>query len=382
MTDRRRSLLTALLVSTLLTAACAGGGEGGDAGGAQSDAAASPGGADQGLSVGAGEEAQSEAAEGSGEGGSEEGDAAGGGDRPQVAFIPQIVGIPYYDGFEEGAQRAAEEFGVEYTQSGPANAEAPEQLRIFESFVTQGYDAIVVSPLDPTTLDSAITQAVDQGILVATSDADAADSDRAFYVAQATDQDLGYTLIDNLVEQIGGAGQIGIVSGVANTPSLDAWVRFMEERIAAEYPDVEVVGGVRHAPDSEVALEEAQNLMTAFPEIEGLVAVPSTAVPGVAQAVQNAGKAGEIAVIGYGSPNTARPFVESGVMENTVLWDVEELGYLTVWAVSEALAGNEFQPTNEVPGIDHPIEYDEETGVLLLGPPVIYDETNIDDFDF
>lgn len=368
MTASRLRSLPSILVLVLLVAACSGpgteeGSESGDAAGP-----ATPGGAEQGLSVEAGEETADE--------------ASGGEDRPQVAFIPQIVGIPYYDGFEEGALRAAEEFGVDFTQSGPANAEAPEQLRIFEGFVTQGFDAVAVSPLDPTTLGSAITEAVDSDVLVVTSDADAADSDRAFYVAQATDEALGYTLIDELVEQIGGAGQIGIVSGVANTPSLDAWVSFMQERIADEYPEVEVVGGVRNAPDSEVALEEAQNLMTAFPEIAGLVGVPSTAVPGVAQAVQNAGKAGEVAVIGYGSPNTARPFVESGVMENTVLWDVEELGYLTVWAIDQQLQGNEFQPTNEVPGLDRPIEYDEETQTLLLGPPVIYDESNIDDFDF
>lgn len=239
-----------------------------------------------------------------------------------------------------------------------------------------------MSPLDPNTLETAISQAVDAGILVAASDADAPGTQRQFYVAQATDQALGHDLIDNLVEQIGGEGQIGIVSGVANTPSLDAWVRFMQERIDTTYPDVEVVGGVRHAPDSQTALQEAQSLMTAFPEIDGIVGVPSTAVPGVAQAVQNAGKAGEIAVIGYGSPNTARPFIKSGVMETTVLWNVEELGYLTVWAVDHVLEGNEFEAENDVPGLDRPIEYDEETSTLLLGPPVIYDASNIDDFDF
>lgn len=367
MTARRLHAFPSILVLAMLLAGCSGPGTGGGATSGAAGGEATPGGAEQGLGVGAEEATAAPDADG---------------DQPRVAFIPQIVGIPYYDGFEEGALRAAEEFGVDFTQSGPANAEAPEQLRIFEGFVTQGYDAVAVSPLDPTTLQSAISQAVESDVLVVTSDADAAESDRAFYVAQATDEALGHTLIDELVEQIGGAGQIGIVSGVANTPSLDAWVGFMQERIADEYPEVEVVGGVRHAPDSEVALEEAQNLMTAFPEIEGLVGVPSTAVPGVAQAVQNAGRAGEVAVIGYGSPNTARPFVESGVMENTVLWNVEELGYLTVWAIDQQLQGNEFEATNEVPGLDRPIEYDEETKTLLLGPPVIYDESNIDDFDF
>lgn len=300
----------------------------------------------------------------------------------KMAFIPQIVGIPYYAGFEAGAQEAAEEFGVEFTMSGPSTANSAEQLRIFESLVQQGYDAISISPLDPTSINSAISKARDEGVVVTTSDADAAGSDRQLFVSQATDQDLGYTVMDSLAEQMGNEGEFGIVSGAPDTASLDAWAKFIQERAKNEYPDIEFVGGVRHATDSALALKEAQNLMTAFPDIKGIVAVPSTAVPGVSQAVQNAGKTGEVAVIGYGSPKTAGPFIESGVMKETVLWDVPELGYLTVWANLQLIEGKALKVENEVPGIDRPIAYDESSKTLLLGPPKIFDKSNYAEFDF
>jgi rhamnose transport system substrate-binding protein len=312
----------------------------------------------------------------------DDGEEAGAGGDYRIGFIPQIEGIPYYDGFRQGADAAAAEFGVTYEQTGPATVSSPDQLRIFESLVSQGFDAIAISPLDPTSINSSINSAVAAGTPVLTSDADAPQSDRQVFVAQALDQDLGYALMDDLARQVGGSGQIGIVSGIPDTASLDAWVDAMLERMEAEYPDMELVGGVRNTEDSEDALREAQDLMTAYPDIEGIVGVPSTAVPGVAQAVQNADKAGEIAVIGYGSPNTAGPFIDSGVMETTVLWNVEELGWLTVWAAIELIEGRELQPVNEVPGIDRPIEFDEETGVLLLGPPVLFDASNHADFDF
>ena len=73
-------------------------------------------------------------------------------DTTQIAFIPQIAGIPYYVAMEEGAQRAAEELGVEYVQQGPTSTNAADQLRIFESFVNQGFDVIAISPLDEETL--------------------------------------------------------------------------------------------------------------------------------------------------------------------------------------------------------------------------------------
>ena len=299
-----------------------------------------------------------------------------------MAFIPQIIGIPYYAGFEAGAQKAAAEFGVEFKMSGPATANSAEQLRIFESLVQQGYDAISISPLDPTSINSAITKAREKGVVVTTSDADAVTSDRQVFVSQATDEDLGFTVMDSLAEQMGKKGQFGIVSGAPDTASLDAWAKFIQERAKSEYPDIEFVGGVRNATDSALALKEAQNLMTAFPDIKGIVAVPSTAVPGVSQAVQNAGKAGKVAVIGYGSPKTAGPFIESGVMKETVLWDVPELGYLTVWANQQLVEGKSFKAENTVPGIDRPISYDDATKTLLLGPPKIFDKSNYAQFDY
>lgn len=300
----------------------------------------------------------------------------------KMAFVPQIIGIPYYAGFEAGAQRAAEEFGVEFTMSGPSTANSAEQLRIFESLVQQEYDAITISPLDPTSINSAIAQARADGVVVTTSDADAADSERQLFVSQADDKELGYAVMDSLAEQMGNEGQFGIVSGAPDTASLDAWTNFILERAETEYPDIEFVGDVRHATDSELALKEAQNLMTAFPDIKGIVAVPSTAVPGVSQAVQNADKAGKVAVIGYGSPKTAGPFIDSGVMKETVLWDVPELGYLTVWANQQLIEGKDLATENEVPGIDRPISYDEATKTLLLGPPKVFDKSNYAEFDF
>lgn len=299
-----------------------------------------------------------------------------------VAFVSQVEGIPYFQGMEEGGMEAAEEFGVEYVQEGPAEASSPDQLRIFEALIAREFDAIAISPLDPGSAGRLINDAVEAGVTTVTSDADAPDSDREVYVAQATDQALGYTLMDDLARQIDESGEIAIVSGEPDTATFEAWIGFIEERIAEEYPDIEVVGGIRHTTDSEEALTEAEDLLTAHPDLEGLIAIPSTAVPGVAQAVQNAGLTGDVAVIGYGSPNTAREFVHAGVMETTVLWDVKDLGYLTVWTMQHLAEGGELEEENDVPGLDDPVEYDSDNEQLILGPPTIFDESNIDDFDF
>lgn len=300
----------------------------------------------------------------------------------RVAMVTQIEGIPYFAGFEKGAQDAAKELGVSYTQTGPSKVDSAEQVRVFDNLVAQKYDAIAISPLDATSINPSIAKARAAGIAIVTSDADAPKSERQIFVSQATDEALGATAIDEIAKHMNGEGQYGIISGSADTQTFINWLAAMDKRQKDKYPKMELVGGVRHTLDSASALTEAQNLMTAFPNIKGLIAVPSTAVPGVAQAVQNAGKIGKIAVTGFGSPQTAGPFLDSGAMTSTILWDAKKLGYLTVWALVKAAHGEALQKENTVPTFDKPVLYDEATKTLLLGDPTVFTKETWKNYDF
>lgn len=300
----------------------------------------------------------------------------------RVAFVSQIEGIPYFNGFKTGGDAAAAELGVSYTQTGPAKVDATEQVRIVDNLVSQEYDAIAISPLDPTSINNSMTNAQDAGVKIATSDADAPDSSRSVFVSQASDESLGSTVMNEIAKAAGEKGEFGIVSGGADVATFNNWIAAIQAQAAEAYPDMELVGGVRYTADTAEALQEAQNLMTAYPDLKGIIAVPSTAVPGVGQAVTNAGKIGEVAVTGFGSPMTAAPFLESGAMVSTVLWDVEALGYLTVWALYQLTQESDFQAENEVPGFDTPVAYDADSKTLLLGDPTVFTKDNYADFDF
>ena len=189
--------------------------------------------------------------------------------------------------------------------------------------------------------------------------------------------------MENLCQQIGGEGKIGIVSGGATATNLNAWIDAMTAYAEANYPDVTVLD-VKYTSNgsSEEALQQAQDLMTANPDIKGLVAVASSCIPGVCQAVEQAGKTGEVKVIGYGSPATVNEYIKSGIMETSILWDAKALGYLTCWAGYQAAMGNEFEESTTLDSIGTTVTYDKETGILLLGDPLVITKDNVDDFDF
>lgn len=303
-------------------------------------------------------------------------------DETRIAFIPQIAGIPYYVAMREGGDRAAEELGVTYVQEGPTSTNAADQLRIFESFVNQGFDVIAISPLDEESLRPAITEAIEAGIIVLTSDADAPNSDRQYFVAQALDQDLGYTLLDEAVARVGDSGKIAIVSDAPTIQSMQNWIAAIQERAESTYPNIEIVS-VDHTDGTAArAYQFATDAMTRNPDLLAVLGMASTTCPGIAQAVEAADAIGSVLSAGYCSPNTARAYIESGAMPYSVLWNPADLGYLTVWVGDHLVNGGSIEGTMEIPGLADPITYLPEDDIILLGPPTVFTIDNVNDFDF
>lgn len=254
-------------------------------------------------------------------------------------------------------------------------------MRIIESLIAQQVDVIAVAVIDPA-VNPLLQKAAAAGIKVITADADSPDSVRQLFVSQADPQALGYTLIDNLAQQLNSRGEIAFVVVNSTSDHLNAWVGHIRDRINERYPNIKEVD-LRYAPGgSEDAFKQAQELMIRFPKLAGIIAVASSDVPGVARAVEQAGKAGQVKVIGYASPNTIRPYIKNGVMAASILWDPEALGYLTFWSGKEIAEGRQLAPENTVPGFAEKIKYFADERILLLGDPLVIDRNNVDDFDF
>lgn len=300
----------------------------------------------------------------------------------KVAFVSQIEGIPYFNGFKDGAEKEAKLLGVSYTQAGPSKVDSTQQVQILDSLVAQKFDAISISPLDPTSINNSIKKAQAAGVKIATSDADAPDSTRSVYVSEASDEGLGTAVMDQAAKAAGGSGEFAIISGQANVASFNAWIDAAKAEQVKKWPNMKLVGGVQYTADTAAALQSAQNLITANPNLKSIIAVPSTAVPGVGQAITTAGKLGKISFVGFGSPQTSAPFLKSGAMFSSVLWNVPDLGALDVWAMTQLAKGKSFQAENTVPGFKDKIKYDATTKILLLGDPFIFTKDNYSQFKF
>ncbi|WP_430786161.1 autoinducer 2 ABC transporter substrate-binding protein [Actinoplanes sp. G11-F43] len=301
----------------------------------------------------------------------------------KVAFVPKLQGVPYFEAMNAGGKEAAAALGnVEWLYQGPTQADAGAQADIVRSYIQQKVDALIVAPNDPDSMAPLLQQAKDAGIHVATADTDAPSSVREVFVNQATAEGIGQGLTDALLTAMGGKGKYAIVSCGQTAENLNSWIEVQRAYTAEKYPDAEIVDVVYAGEDQAKATQMATDLMNAHPDLTGLVGECTSSAPGVAQAVKDAGKIGKVFTVGLGTPQAMKPYLQDKSSTAAILWDVENLGYLTAWAGAQIAQGKPIAATNNVSPDLSAVTYDEASKMLLLGPALQITDENVDQFNY
>jgi rhamnose transport system substrate-binding protein len=322
---------------------------------------------------------------GQGSGGSASGNSSssgGGSDTPTVAFVPKLQGIPYFEAMNAGGKAACEELGCNWLYQGPVEADAAAQADIVRSFIQQGVDVLFVAPNDPDSMAPLLKEAEAAGIQVATTDTDAPSSVRKVFVSQATAEGIGQGLTDQLLNAMGGQGRYAIVSCGETAENLNSWIDLQKTYTASKYPNATITDVVYAGEDQAAATQMATDLMNSDPTLTGLIGECTSSAPGVAQAVRDAGRIGQVFTVGLGTPKSIAPYLADGSASSSVLWDVEKLGYLTAWAGMQLSEGKDFSATNNVNSDLPAVTYDDSTKTLLLGPPLVLTKDNVGQFNY
>lgn len=306
---------------------------------------------------------------------------SGAGKKLTIALMPKSKGNAYFISCKKGADKAARELGVELVFDGPTDPDPAKQNEIVENWITLGVDAMAVACENREGISTALRKARAKGIKVITYDADAQPDARAFFVNQATPQGIGNTLMDEAARLCNNEGEFAIITASLTAANMIEWQKYIEERRAAKYPKMKMIA-LRPCDDlKDKAQSEATALLSANPSLKCIMAICSPAVPGAAEAVKQAGKTGKVKVLGLGLPNENKRYVHEGVTDSVILWNTEDLGYLTIYAAAE-LARGTLKPGDKSMKAGSLGEFQIEGDSILLGKPFIFNKDNIDQFDF
>ena len=320
------------------------------------------------------------------------GSASSSGKKITVALLPKQKGIPYFTTCADGAKAAADELGnVELIYDGPMDGKAENAASMIERWMLQGVDVIAVSPNDPKIVAPAMKKAQEQGVKVITWDADGEPGTRSFFVNQATAQDIGYALVDTLAGDIAKAdgksqagdaeGEVAIVTATLTAANQRAWQDHMEARLKEKYPKLKLVDVKPCNEDQKLAFQVTQDLMNAYPNLKGVFAISSAAFPGSAEAIKQANKSGKVQVTGLSTPNDMKKYVEDGVVKSVILWNTNDLGYLTVRTARSLVDGTLKSGDAKIAAGrlgDKEVKGDN----VMLGKILVFTKDNIGQFNF
>ncbi len=304
-----------------------------------------------------------------------------GGKQLLVALLPKSKGNEYFVTVEKGARAAASELGVQLLFDGPTNTDAAKQNEIVENWITQDVDVIAAAAENKAGLSSALKKAEAKGIKVVTYDSDANTDARSFFVNQATAQGIGEVLMDTAAKLCNEEGEFAIITATLTAGNMNEWRKFIEARLAEKYPKMKLIATNPCDDNKDKAQQEATNLLGANPNLKCIMAICSPAVPGAAEAVKQAGKAGTVKVLGLGLPKENRAYVKEGITQAVILWKVEDLGYLTIQA-AKALADGKLKAGDKSFKAGRLGDVEVAGDNIVLGKPFVFTKDNIDQFDF
>jgi ABC-type sugar transport system substrate-binding protein len=301
-----------------------------------------------------------------------------------VVDVPKLIGIGYFNATSKGIADGAKELGnVTAKTDGPTKANIDEQITFIDNYITQGVDGILFAANDPVAISPVLKKALSKGILVVGYDANSTPEARQWFVNQAQFNGIAKSLMDSMAAEIGETGSFAIVTSTFTTPNQARWIAEMAAYGAKCHPKMKWLETVEAQEDNVLSFNQATTLINKYGgDLKGLFGMTSVATPAGAEAVTQAKKCGQVAVIGLATPNAMKPYVNKDCVKSVVLWNPVDLGYAATY-VLRAVADGTLKPgaTSVKAGKLGDLQV-VNGSEILLGPPYVFTKSNINGFDF
>ena len=231
-----------------------------------------------------------------------------------------------------------------------------------DDLVAAGTDAIMISSADPKTSIDAFNRIAAQ-IPLFTTDSDAPDSNRIAYVG-SSNTEAGVQAGEIAKKALPDGGQcMGFVGLLGADNAVERIAGF---RQAVEGTGIELVDVRGDDIDQTKARSNVDDVLAANPDITCMVGFYSYNPPRIYEALQAAGKLGEITVIAFDEDPITLGAVRSGEFAGTVVQQPFEWGYQGMLLMAKYLEGD----SSMVP----------EDGLIII-PTKIIDQSNVDAFE-
>lgn len=264
-----------------------------------------------------------------------------------VALVPKCA-VSFFDDCRDGGAAAAEALGIEFEWVVPEDTQGSTQVAVMEQLIAKGVNGIALSCNEPQSVEAVIKEAINAGISVICFDSDSPDSDRSIYIG-TNNYNTGYDMGKYMAEQIGGAGQVAIITGQLGASNLNERIDGIEAALA-DYPDIEIVDIQGTDDDIAKAVDIAENYFRTYPDLKGIFGVSQAGGPGTAKVLATqefADKVGNVTVIAFDDLEDVVNGIKAGYITATMVQRPITMGKLSVETLYDMIK-NGAAPTEDI----------------------------------
>jgi ribose transport system substrate-binding protein len=219
--------------------------------------------------------------------------------KPKVAVVVKtLTGDVFQLKMAEAARDKAIALGAdaEIYQAGGQTA-VQKMVSIVEDLITKQVNIILISPLDSKAVVPVFKQAKEEGIITVCMDQVAEGEDWVTFIS--TDNYKAAAIGAEYAKKIlNGAGKILVVEGAPGSSVGDQRRDGFKETVVKD-SKIQIVGSQSGFWQNDKAMEVAQNMLQANPDVDLIFSCSDVMVGGILEAIKLAGKEGKIKVISF-----------------------------------------------------------------------------------
>lgn len=254
---------------------------------------------------------------------------------------------PFYQDLEAGLREAATIRGYDLiVQAGEFDvAKQKDQL---EDFIVRKVNAIIVCPCDSKSIGTSITAANQAGIPVFTADIAVLAEGAKVVCHIASDNVAGGRLAAKAMsDALGGRGKIAII----DHPEVESVIQRVHgfEQGIAEQPGMQIVAKLTGRGMKDAAFRTAEDMLQAHPDLDGIFGINDDSALGALAAVEKAGKAGRVTIVGFDAVPEARRAISEGKIYADVIQQPKTIGTMTIHAIADYMSGKTVPPSILIP---------------------------------
>ncbi len=259
--------------------------------------------------------------------------------KTKLSFITN-VSADFWVYAEAGARAAERDFGDIEVIFRSGDGTTTKQKQIVDDLLAAGVEGVAISPTSATNQIRMINDwATDAHVICV--DSDAPGSDRITYLGTdniAAGRQLGQLAIEALPN----GGKVMVFVGIKDQQN--AIERFQGFKEATAGTGIEVIDLRTDGADAAKARANAEDTLTAYPDIAALVGLWSYNAPACLEAVKAAGLVGKVQILSFDEAPKTLEAIDAGEIYGTVVQDPYRFGYDSM-ALLRALAVEGKTPT-------------------------------------